>query len=234
MAQSYFVWQGMDSRAMGVIVRHAAPLIRPEERIEHMMIPGLSGDLTTLQGTDIYNSYIQTVEISVRGAWRVREVFDWLRGSGKVTFSSDPDKQQDARVIGAVTLERVSRNLDSWAGSVQFYCQPLKEALVPKTVVFTESGTLTVEGDVQTLPRFVLTTSSANVTLAVNGKAFTISEASGTIVVDSYIREAVSGNGTTLLTGSTAGEFPVLDPGDNTISGAGWSRLEVNPRERWL
>ena len=115
--QSYFIWRGIDSRSMGVILRRAAPLIRPEERVEHLTIPGLSGDLTVTEGQDIYNSYIQTLEISVRGGWRVRDVYRWLRGSGKVVFSSDPDKQQDARIIGAVTLNKVSRNLDNWAGS---------------------------------------------------------------------------------------------------------------------
>ena len=33
---------------------------------------------------------------------------------------------------------------------------------------------------------------------------------------------------------ATAGEFPVLKPGDNVITGSGWSRLDITRRERFL
>lgn len=244
MAQSYFIWKGVDSRTMGVILRHAAPLIRPEERVEHMTIPGYSGDLTLLQGEAIYNSYIQTLEISVREGARVREVFRWLRGSGKVIFSSDPGKQQDARIIGAVTLERVSRNLDHWAGSVQFYCQPLKERIYPVTRTVTNtsapapaSETLLVEGDVPTMPRIELTPSlTGTPVLSVNGKGLAISNMTENVavVIDCQANEVVSLDGTTRLTTSASGEFPTLNPGINTIAGTGWSSLTIDPRERFL
>lgn len=237
MAQSYFIWNGKDSRSMGVIMRRAAPLIRPEERVEHMTVPGYSGDLTLLQGQDIYNSYIQTVEISVREAWRVREVFRWLRGSGKVIFSSDPDKCQDARIIGAVTLERVSRNLDHWAGTVQWYCQPLKQRTYPITRTVTAAGNLQMDGDVPTMPRIELTPStSGTVTLTVNGSTFTIADAveDSVIVIDSDAKEVTNQDGTTWLTKDTSGDFPTLLPGINTIGGSGWDNLTIDPRERFL
>ena len=242
MAQSYFIWNGVDSRSMGVILRRPAPLIRPEERADHLTIPGLSGDLTLLQGQDIYNSYIQTVELTVREGARVREAFRWLRGSGKVIFSSDPGKQQDARIIGAVTLEKHSRNVDNWEGTVQFYCQPLKERIYPVTRTVTASAspaseTLQVDGDVPTLPKISLTPSvTGTVVLSVNGNAFTLSSmTSGSVVViDSYVHEVVSSDGTTMLTKNSSGDFPVFQPGTNTIAGTGWSSLTIDPRERFL
>jgi len=242
MAQSYFIWKGVDSRSMGVIMRHAAPLIRPEERIDHLTIPGMSGDLTFLQGEDIYNSYIQTVEISVREAARVRPVFNWLKGAGKLTFSSDPDKAQSARAIGAVTLDRVSRNLDRWAGTVQFYCQPLKERLVPVTYTVTASaqppsGTVTIAGDVATLPRIELTPSlTGAVTLSINGKEITIADCTESVpvVIDCATCEVMSQDGSTRLTQKSAGVFPALNPGENAITGTDWASLTIDPRERWL
>ena len=62
--QSYFVWNNIDSRTMGLISKAHAPIVRPEERVQHVAIPGRSGDLTELEGNDIYNSYIQTVSFS--------------------------------------------------------------------------------------------------------------------------------------------------------------------------
>ena len=54
--QSYFVWNGADSRSMGIITKAHAPLIRPEERVNHVQIPGRSGDLTETEGKNIFNS----------------------------------------------------------------------------------------------------------------------------------------------------------------------------------
>ena len=135
MRQSFFIWKGVDCRAMGIIMRGPAPIVRPEERVKHVEIPGVAGDYTETEGEDIYNSYIQTVSMSVRDGYNVRKVFRWLRGKGFVTFSGEPDRRQPARIIGAVTLNKISRNLDAWAGEVQFYCQPLKELLYPRKII---------------------------------------------------------------------------------------------------
>ena len=82
MAQLFFVWNGKDCRSMGVTLRRPVPIVRPEERVQHVEIPGRSGDLTYTEGENIFNSYIQTAEICVTGGFRVREVYKWLRGSG--------------------------------------------------------------------------------------------------------------------------------------------------------
>ena len=93
MGQSFFIWKGVDCRAMGIITRGPAPIVRPEERVKHVEIPGVAGDYTETEGEDIYNSYIQTVSLSVRDGYNVRKVFRWLRGKGFVTFSGEPDRR---------------------------------------------------------------------------------------------------------------------------------------------
>ena len=235
--QSYFIWNGIDSRAMGVITRRHAPLIRPEERVEHVQIPGSSGDLTETEGENIYNSYIQTISFSVTDGSRVRDVFRWLRGSGTVTFSSQPGLQQAARVVGAVTLEKHSRNLDWWEGEVQFYCQPLKEKLQEETVTVTSSGTsVRNAGDVIAKPHIVATANATSMTIAAGGKLLEITGlTSGTkYTIDSDIMEIGLAEGVGLWTANSIGEFPVLKPGSNTITGSGWSKLEIEKRERFL
>lgn len=234
--QSYFVWNGQDSRDRGLILRRQAPLIRPEERVKHTTIPGLSGDLTETEGKDIYNSYIQTVEFSALDGSLVRGVFGWLRGGGYVTFSSDPDKRQPARVIGAVTLTRVSRNMDHWAGQAQFYCQPLKQRVYDLGETLTEAGAVTNYGDVISRPLIVATPSSGATSMAitVNGKTLTISDANGARVIDCLTQEVTNIARTVLYTKDSAGPFPVLNPGTNTISFTGCSQIEIFKRERFL
>ena len=239
MPQSFFSWNGVDCRSMGVIMRGPAPIIRAEERINHVQIPGRSGDLTETEGENIYNSYIQTVSISVRGGFRLREVFAWLRGSGYITFSTDPDKRQQARVIGAITLNKHSYNMDVYDGEVQFYCQPYKELKAEAKATITSSGaTVRNNGDVICKPMYKVTVASGktSITLAANGDTITVTGLSGGAVIwiDSDMMEVLNSTKTSLLTVKSTGNFPVLKPGANTVTGSNWASVEIEKRERYL
>ena len=233
--QSYFIWNGVDSRSMGLTSKGHAPRVRPEERVEHVAIPGRSGDLTELEGENIYNSYIQTVSFSVPGS-RVNALYRWMRGGGYVTFSGEPDKQQKARVIGAITLDRVSRNLDRWTGSAQFYCQPLKERVFDTPATLTEAGTLRNAGDVAARPVIVATPTqnAEEIAITVNGQTLAVTGFSGAVIIDSGAMAVTNIDRTVILTQHTAGQFPVLAVGSNIIGGSGWASLEITKNERFL
>ena len=237
MGQSYFIWKGIDCRAMGVKLGGPAAIIRPEERAEHITIPGRSGDMTLLQGEDVYNSYIQTVTVLAHGAARMQKIYDWLRGSGYVTFSGEPEKKQAARIIGAVTLNRHSTNLDWWEGEVQFYCQPLKEKIRAETVEVTSSGTSVANtGDVAAKPKITVTASSTSFTVAAGGNSLTVSGVTigSSYIVDCDAMEVTNAAGDTVLTGNSTGSFPILKRGSNSVTGSGWSKLVIDRRERFL
>ena len=236
MGQSYFIWNGVDCRSMGIRLSGPVPIVRPEERVRHVEIPGRAGDLTLLEGEDIYNSYIQTATIHVKGAQYVRAVYNWLKGAGYVTFSGEPDRRQPARIIGAITLNKVSRNLDTWTGEVQFYCQPLKEKLYPEVVTLTEGGTVRNDGDVDELPWIKVTASASSCTVTIGDRSLTMSDLTSGDVwqIDCENMVACNANWTADWTKWTTGAFPVLEPGNNTVGGSGWSKLEITRRERFL
>lgn len=240
MGQSYFIWKNKDCRAMGVKLSGPVPIVRPEERVEHVQIPGRSGDLTELEGAEVYNSYIQTATILVHGGYRVREIYNWLKGAGYVTFSGEPDRRQKARVIGAITLNKHSYNLDWWTGEVQFYCQPLKEKLQNETVQITASGTnVQNTGNVVSKPKITMTASGTSATIKAGGKQILIMAlTSGHIYeIDAETCEVIDiTNAATPVnwTNQSTGEFPVLNPGANIVTGSGWSKLVIDKRERFL
>ncbi len=238
MQKSYFIWNGVDSRSMGILLEGRAPIVRPEERVVHVQIPGKSGDVTETEGQTIYNSYIQTVSFGVVGANRVNALFRWLRGDGYVTFSGEPTRKQKARVIGAITMERVPMSPDSWTGQAQFYCQPLKEAIAETPVTLTEAGTVSNGGDVAAYPVIVTTPPDGYtadvITVTVNGKTLTITGFSGPVRIDCGAMEVSDVSRTVLLTDRTGGPFPVLAVGSNTVSGTGWASLEITKNERFL
>ena len=245
MGQSWFSWNGVDCRSMGVIMTAPAAIIRPEERVKHVEIPGRAGDLTETEGENIYNSYIQTVSLSVRGGYRVREVYKWLRGSGYVTFSGEPDRRQKARVIGAFTLNRHSRNLDYWEGEVQFYCQPLKERLSDPEIEISSGDVVRNDGDVESRPRWRIKTkanlgSSETVTLTVaGGNTITLTGATSekwymidaeNMTVTNWNLAETQSNYTRL----SSGDFPTLAVGANTVTFTNCSECHVRKREMFL
>ena len=237
MAQSYFIWNGRDCRSLGIKLSGPVPIVRPEERGQHVEIPGRSGDVTELEGENIFNSYIQTATIMVPGGYRVREIYNWLKGAGYVTFHGEPDRRQKARIIGAITLNKHSRNLDWWVGEVQFYCQPLKEALREETVTITSSGSgVRNTGDVESRPKIRAKASATSMTITANGKTLTISglTSGSEYIIDSEIMEVSNAERTALLTKDSLGDFPTLRPGNTAITGSGWSKLVIDRRERFL
>lgn len=242
MAQSFFIWNGIDCRSKGIIMRGPAPIIRAEERIKHVEIPGLAGDLTETEGENIFNSYIQTISISVRGGFNVRNIYKWLRGAGYVTFSSEPDRKQAARVIGAITLNRVSRNLDHWAGEVQFYCQPYKEKICAEKITLTNNAIIRNEGDVTAKPLYKITASESDLVISAigdhtpegNSLAITGMTPGEVIWVDSETMEIWNSDRTETITEKSVGNFPVLSAGENNFAFFNASSVEIEKRERFL
>lgn len=240
MAQSFFIWNGIDCRSKGIVLEGPVPIIRPEERVQHVTIPGRSGDLTILEDDRIFNSYIQTVSVHVKGAYRVNEVVNWLTGSGYVTFHGQPQMRQRARVIGAVTLEKHSRNIDWWDGTVQFYCEPMKELLSDSAVSIISSGaSVRNGGDVPCRPLITVNATEAgkNMTITCGGKTLTINlsgMADTGCVVDCEAEIVTNYSGAANLTALSSGSFPVLAQGNNAITFTNVASLDFTRRERYL
>lgn len=237
MGQSFFIWNNTDCRSKGIILTAPAPIIKPEERVEHVTIPGRSGELTLLEDENVYQGYIQTLNLSVRGAYRVPEVLNWLKGTGYITFSGEPERRQRARAIGAITLEKRSKNLDWWSGDTQFYCEPLKELIKEATVTISSSGgTVRNHGDVQSRPLITLKASGSSAEITCGGYTLNLTGLTNNYLynidcdAEKVTGATIAGN----LTGGSSGQFPRLAPGVNTITGSGWSQLTITRRERYL
>ena len=255
MAQSYFIWNGTDCRTKGIVMQAPAPIIIPEERVQHIEIPGRAGDLTQIQtrneGEGAYNSYIQTVRFAVKGADKLKEIAVWLRWNGYVTFSTDPEKKQLARVIGAVTMNKHSYNHNWYEGEVQFYCQPLKEKLTEEPVVIYDNSHPLLwhavnNGDVYSRPLIKMITSGTSPWIC-----FTRGEGASrrinidmtglsnqTIYIDCETMEVYDEQRTGMMTwrATVTGQrfWPLLYLGDNAVTGDGWSKVEITKRERYL
>jgi phage-related protein len=91
-------------------------------------------------------------------------------------------------------------------------------------------------------PQYIITTSATSFTLTVTGSG-TPAENSITVtgidsgtryIVDSDIMEVSKRSNGMIYTRKSEGEFPVMAVGANTITGSGWSKIEIDKRERFL
>ena len=230
--QPYFIWRGVDSHQMGVIVSSFPPIIRPPERVIQQTIHGRAGAVTLTEGTDIYDSYIKQFVIGLRPGADAQAVIAWLRGSGEMVFGNEPDKRYFGRILAAVQLDKVG----SWrlkSAGVQFYVHPFK-GQNPKEPDFTVSSSTTAlynPGDVAARPILVIG-SAGDVSIQIGSASLAITGAPAGLVVDCDAGVMVSAGA--LWTGSWTGEFLTIAPGNNAVAITGGGSITVTPQWRWL
>lgn len=227
-----FSWNGVSCRTKGIRLLSMPPIIRPEERVDHVVIPGRSGELTQTEGADIYNSYIQTIPIVVDNKTDAVAAELWLRGDGYVTFGTQDNRKQNARIINAVTFTKHSKNSNWYEAEVQFYCDPIKHQTSEEAIEVTTSGsTVTNPGDIVGYPKIEIT-GSGTVTVATGGRTLTIPECVSGWVIDSENEWILQNNIPQINVCS--GAFPVFNVGDNAITFTGATKLTITPNWRYL
>jgi len=229
----FFTWKGTRSDAMHILYNERTPIIRPEERVNHITIPGRAGELTQVEGENIFNSYIQTKTITVEGKENVQAAETWLKGSGAVSFDCQPELQQQARVINAVTFQRHSKNANFYTGEVQFYCEPIKRLRAEEDITVTASGTaLDNPGTLPAFPEIRIEGSGA-VSVSIGGKTMIIPECVRGWTADSE-NQWILENGVPQMN-AWRGEFPQIPTGESTILFTGnITKLTITPRWRYL
>ena len=232
--RSTFTFNNTTSTTYNVLVEHAAPIQRGEERVNNIIIPGRAGDLTVIEGEDIYNAYIQSITINVPSD-KLSAVRSWLRGSGWLTFSNESDKKQEARVINQITYEKVPHSISWYRADVQFYCQPIKRLLTDPTDSIASGGYIKNEGDLPMYPKITLT-GSGDMTVTVLQKTLSIEDVpNGGCVIDCEANMVTNSAGTESLMAQVSGDFPVVPVGTTyTLTYTGATACSVVRRQRYL
>lgn len=245
----YFIFNDIDSRDMGVVVRALPPIVRPTERITQITVPGRHGKLILMEGDEpVYDSFTRTVDCYIRPDVDVQTLLNWLRGSGRVIFSNEPEYAFTARIYSEISLEKIMRGHQHRAFSLSFLCDPCKEQAIPDPAVSmaltdgsnnaVTTGSLYNPGNITAKPLITVTVTGI-FTLTVGGQEFTVADtasgSSATIRIDSDAEMVTSSDGTTNLTSYSYGYFPALTPGLNELTWDGdVSELKILPRWRWV
>ncbi|MBP1920853.1 phage-related protein [Youngiibacter multivorans] len=170
------------------------------------------------------------IEITLKDIDQLNAIKSWLRGSGNLVLSSDPDVFYKARLSGPIDFKKL---LYLRTAKLKFVCQPYG---------YQESGltlqTITVPGNILNLgiatSRPIITVfGSGSINLTVNLANVILSNVTEYVTLNSEIEEAYKD-----LIGKNndmQGEFPILYPGTNSISWTGIvTKLELVPNWRNL
>lgn len=156
----WFEWNGVKCTDYGMHVLAQPDHISPAEKASTIEIPGRSGTLTQLEGTDIYSDLGLSCTCVVDDPYyvkdgsnisRISEIANWLRGSGTIKFANRIEGCYYGRIANQISFSQIVRGDPHRSFSVQFRCNPF---------LYLDSGNTPIE--VGSDP--VLITNAGNVT----------------------------------------------------------------------
>ncbi|MCD8087134.1 MAG: hypothetical protein LUE22_00900 [Oscillospiraceae bacterium] len=227
----YFVFDGIDSRSVGLRLEDAITFDGAAPNVEAMSIPGRNGALHYFDGA--YGNVTGSASCFVlqKNVDKALAAIDrWLLlgfGYKRLEVATEPDYFRMARVSDGPGTEIRTRKLAVF--DLKFDCKPQKFLKSgEETITITEATTLQNEW-FPALPLLKVYGSSAAV-LAVGDTSISISEIDEYVVLDCELQDAYKGTANKNST-ITAPEFPRLENGENAISWTGGiTKIEITPR----
>ncbi|MGO5076117.1 distal tail protein Dit [Clostridium sporogenes] len=223
-----FIWKGIHSSEKGLRIISLPDITTPEQRVEKVVVPGRSGDLT-LTDND-YEGEVKSVEFDYFNN-NFDDIKTWLSGTGEVIFSNEPDRYYKARIINKIALNQVLKKFHS--GIVQFDCQPFGYSRNDSSIIkITEAKEINNPITVESTPVITIY-GYGNIDLNINDNIINLTNVSNHIIIDSEIMDCYRDG--QLMNNYMKGNFPIFKVGINKISWMGnVQRLEIKPNWRWL
>ena len=238
--EPYFIFRGIDSRDIGVIVEDMFDVHRPKRNVQTIQVPGRDGRLTQDDGT--YDTYTISGKINCFGA-PLSDVYAWLSGSGDLILGDEPTRS--IRASATAQIKNTRFRCDGCYDSLQvsFDCQPFRyhveQTEGANDIILTSSpATVSNPGTYKSAPRLTIEGTGTAV-LTIGTQIVEVDDIGGGIIIDSELGECFDLTETQLKNSVVTlmdDAFPTLAPGANIISwtGDGVTKITVTPRWRDL
>lgn len=238
--EPYFIFRGIDSRDIGVVVEDMFDVHRPKRNVQTIQVPGRDGRLTQDDGT--YDTYTISGKVNCFGA-PLSDVYAWLSGSGDLILGDEPTRSIRASTTAQIknTRFRCDGCYDSL--QVSFDCQPFRyhveQTEGANDIILTSSpATVSNPGTHKCAPRLTIEGTGTAV-LTIGTQIVEVEELAGGVIIDSELGECFDLTETQLKNSVVTlmdEDFPTLAPGANIISwtGTGVTGITITPRWRDL
>lgn len=234
--EPYFIFRGIDSRDIGVVVEDMFDVHRPKRNVRTIQVPGRDGRLT--QDDSTYDTYTISGKVNCFGA-PLSDVYAWLSGSGDLILGDEPTRS--IRASATAQIKNTRFRCDGCYDSLQvsFECQPFRyhiEQTGGDDVIITSSPhTVTNPGTYKSAPQMTIE-GTGNIVLTIGTQIVEIEELEDGIIIDSEMGDCFDLTKTRLLNSQVTlmdDEFPTLAPGANIISWTGSvQKITITPRWR--
>ena len=218
---------------MGLWITQLPPIVRAEERVQRLKVPGRAGHLTMTEGENIYDGYVKNCVVTVRGNADFDSLTKWLRGEGKVVFSNEENRLYTARIAGNISFDKLGNLLRQ--ATIPFYVQPYKERY-PKELPITkntQSFTIYNPGDVESRPTVIID-HTGDIEIEIGGIIMTFNELDSPVIVNCDA-ELVTDQEGNIWQGTYSGEFWRIPAGNSTVNVSEQGvTLQIVPEWRWV
>lgn len=226
---AYFIYNGINSKDMGVILKKLPPITKPKKRIEIVQVPGRNGTLHIDE--NCYEPINISLECTLKKNINVRDITKWLIEFGTITFSDELDKYYNATITNSIPLERVFRLYREFI--IQLELQPIAQS--NQEYVYncnnTNENTLKIDSSAEMYP-YIKLTGTGEVKLTINNKICTVTIDDEYIELDSELQNAYKG--VKNKNDKMNGEFPILIPGNNKIQITGNATMQIKYRKAYI
>ena len=233
MAYDWFEWKGTRCTVYGIRVAQQPEIIRPPERAIFTSVPGRSGTLTTLEGLDVYDDFLLTVECTITDLTQLNTILAWLKGSDKVTFANRQGGFYYARIVNQISFDQILRGRTNRRFTITFRCQPFFYLTGMSNITVNASGTyVNNPGSVFSEPKLAISlTGDAQITMG--GSYFELTGLTGVVTIDTPLKETYKNF--TSYNSHMTGEYPILLAGQNIIAWTGGvTQIVITPNWRRL
>lgn len=217
--ESYIVYNGVDSRTLGVIIVQLPAFLRPQRNKTFHQISGRDGRLT--QDDESYDFYQTAMKINCNGQ-PLSKIYDWLSGEGWMISSAEPDRKMKVDLYYPIRNDAFRCDGCYDTLTVTLYCQPYRYYVEDVTQEVTSStAILTNPGTAASCPRITIK-GSGDVVVLLGEYQMDFEGLTDGVIVDGELMDCLSLDESQLLNGvASMDEFPKLKPGANGLSWTG-------------
>lgn len=230
--QDTITWRGTASTTIaGLLITELPPITRAAMRQDRTEIDGRDGDIEEDLG---YEAYKKTVRIGLTRNYDVDAIAKYFSGTGELVMSNEPTRVYKASCKDSIDFEKLLRFKTA---DVKFAVQPfkyLKDEAAEILTIAAETSLVVTNAGLEVSKPLIKLEGTGTIALTVNGLTVCDIEIDAAYVwLDSEALEAyITGE---LKNQFMNGNFPALQPGDNTIGWTGTlTKITVYPRSRWL
>ena len=155
---NYIILNGVKSTQIrGLMIQSLPPITKPMMRTQIDEIDGRDGDIITDLG---FQAYDKQIKIGLVGDFNIDDVIAYFNSAGKVTFSNEPDKFYNYKIINRIDFDRL---LLFRQATVTFHCQPFKFSVTARSMGVSWSNV-----QLMSIPNFSDTKNGVTVTVTGN------------------------------------------------------------------